>query len=142
MLHIRTATASDEELLYQMLCDLENEILDLSAFTQVFQHNLSNQDIAYLVAEWDGVVVGMASCHVQPLLHHAALVGEIQEMYVDPALRSQGIGQKLVDALVDFARSRGAVHLEVTSNQLRQDTHRFYEREGFKKTHYKLIRKL
>ncbi|WP_247231876.1 GNAT family N-acetyltransferase [Telluribacter sp. SYSU D00476] len=142
MLHIRTATDSDEETLYQMLCDLENEVLDRTAFAQVFQQNLSNPDIAYRVAQWDERVVGMGSCHVQPLLHHAARVGEIQEMYVDPALRSQGIGRKLLEELVRFAEGRGAINLEVASNQVRLDTHRFYEREGFRCTHYKLVRKL
>lgn len=125
-----------------MLCDLENEVLDRTAFAQVFQHNLSDPDIAYVVAEWDGKVVGIASCHVQSLLHHAARVGEVQEMYVDPALRSQGVGKKLLEELIRFAEGRGAVNLEVTSNQIRLDTHRFYEREGFRCTHYKLVRKL
>ena len=125
-----------------MLCDLENEVLDRTAFAQVFQHNLLDPDIAYVVAEWDGKVVGIASCHVQSLLHHAARVGEVQEMYVDPALRSQGVGKKLLEELIRFARDRGAVNLEVTSNQIRLDTHRFYEREEFRCTHYTLVRKL
>ncbi|GAB2775816.1 GNAT family N-acetyltransferase [Rhabdobacter roseus] len=137
----RTATPADEEVLYQMLCLLENETLDRPGFAQVLRRNLANADIRYLVAEAAGQPVGMASCHVQPVLHHAALVAEIQEMYVDPALRSRGIGKQLVEALAAFAHSRGATSLEVTSNQLRLDTHRFYEREGFAKTHYKLVRK-
>ncbi|HEV7348726.1 GNAT family N-acetyltransferase [Telluribacter sp.] len=142
MLRIRTATEADVEPLYQMLCELENEVLRRSDFTRVLQTNLRNPDIRYFLAEWEEQPVGMASCHVQFLLHHAAPVAEIQEMYVEVALRSSGIGKRLIDEVVAFARSRGAVHLEVTSNQLRADTHRFYEREHFQRTHYKLVRRL
>lgn len=138
---IRSAQSTDVEILYAMLCDLENEKLDKPCFTEVFLKNLANENITYFIAELGNQPVGMASCHVQSLLHHAAPVAEIQEMYVNPELRSQGIGQQLVEAIVAFARQQGADQLEVTSNQIRIGTHRFYEREGFQKTHYKMVRK-
>ncbi len=138
---IRSADSTDVEVLYAMLCDLENEKLDKQRFTEVFQKNMENKYITYLLAELDGQPVGMASCHVQQLLHHAAPVGEIQEMYVNPEFRSQGVGQQLVEAIVVFARQRGSDQLEVTTNQVRMDTHRFYEREGFQRTHYKMVRR-
>lgn len=138
-LYIRRASLSDEDLLYQMLCDLENEVLNRTAFGTVFQSNIQNQNIGYFIAICAGNAVGMASCHVQLLLHHASPVGEIQEMYVEPSQRSKGIGNALIKAVVEFAKLRGAMQLEVTSNKIRQDTHRFYEREGFLKTHDKLV---
>jgi PhnO protein len=137
---IRRAQSTDVEILYRMLCDLEKETLDPKRFTEIFLENRENKNITYLLAELDGQAVGMASCHIQLLLHHAAPIGEIQEMYVDPAFRSQGIGQQLVEAIGVFARQHGAQQLEVTSNQIRTDTHRFYEREGFQKTHVKMVR--
>ena len=60
-------------------------------------------------------------------------------MYVDPSVRSRGIGKALIQAVVDFARQQGAQQIEDTSNKVRVDTHRFYEREGFHKTHDKLV---
>jgi PhnO protein len=83
--------------------------------------------------------VGFLSCHVQQLLHHAGPVGEIQEMYVLPDWRSQGVGQQLVEYLVAIARQEGWVNLEVTSNRRRIRTHAFYERMGFTATHVKLV---
>ena len=141
-LTIRPACPADAPTLYRMLCDLENEELNRELFGAAFQINLGNENIRYFVAEIHGSPIGMASCHVQWLLHHAAPVAEIQEMYVDPTLRSQGIGQHLVEAIRQFARSRGANQIEVTSNLARLDTHRFYQREGFQKTHAKLVMKL
>jgi len=139
---IRPARPADADPIYGMLCDLENTALARESFDVAFLTNLGNENIQYLMAEAQGMLVGMASCHVQWLLHHAAPVAEIQEMYVDPTLRSQGIGNKLIEAIRHFAQARGAGQIEVTSNLTRLNTHRFYEREGFQKTHAKLVMKL
>lgn len=140
--HIRPATEEDTWILHKMLCALENQELDKEAFQEVFRVNLASGAVRYLLVEFEGRPIGMASCHVQWLLHHAGKVAEIQEMYVEPEFRSKGIGGDLVAGLVDFAVKVGALHMEVTTNRIRLDTHRFYEREGFVNTHFKLIRKL
>lgn len=139
---IRPAQADDVSSLHRMMCDLENEVLPEESFTTVFLKNLADDRVGYFIAESSGETVGMVGCHVQLLLHHAAPIAEIQEMYVRPGLRSQRIGQRLLEAVELFARQRGAEQLEVASNQARTDAHRFYEREGFHKTHYKLVRKV
>ena len=46
-----------------------------------------------------------------------------------------------MEMIKEFAETRGAAQIEVTSNLVRHDTHRFYEREGFQKTHAKLVMK-
>lgn len=139
---IRPAQADDVASLYRMMSDLKNELLPEESFTAVFLKNLADDRVGYFIAESSGEAVGMAGCHVQLLLHHAAPIAEIQEMYVKPGFRSQRIGQRLLKAVEVFARQRGAEQLEVASNQSRIDAHRFYEREGFQKTHYKLVRKV
>lgn len=96
--------------------------------------------IHYLVADMAGTVVGFVSCHVQYLLHHCGKVGEIQELFVRPDHRNQRIGHQLVAALNQLAIQHGFIHLEVTTNQKRTDTVRFYERESFHRTHIKLVK--
>ena len=139
---IRPAQAHDVAILHHMMSDLENELLAEYSFTAIFLKNLADDRVGYFLAEASGEAVGMASCHVQLLLHHAAPIAEIQEMYVRPGLRSQRIGQRLLKAVELFARHQGAEQLEVASNQTRTDAHRFYERERFQKTHYKLVREV
>lgn len=141
-LTLRKAIKEDWGILYAMLCDLENHVLNKDDFQRAFNINLTSEAIIYLIAEWEGRPIGMASCHIQWLLHHAGRVAEIQEMYVEAGFRSQGIGSNLVAGLVEFAVANEALHMEVTTNRIRLDTHRFYEREGFVNTHFKLIRKL
>ncbi|MBO0931360.1 GNAT family N-acetyltransferase [Fibrella aquatilis] len=135
----RSASLADLPFVYQCLCDLEEMVLDKVAFGAVFERNLANPTVHYVLAEADNQLVGFASCHVQALLHHAGLVGEIQEMYVLPDWRSQGVGQQLVEHFMDLARRENWVHLEVTSNRRRTQTHRFYERIGFVQPSLKFV---
>jgi GNAT superfamily N-acetyltransferase len=54
----------------------------------------------------------------------------VEDLVVDPDRRSEGIGARLLGSARDWARERGATHLELDSGEARTDAHRFYEREG------------
>ena len=58
------------------------------------------------------------------------VIAAIEELAVDPEMRSRGIGSRLLVAAKDWARERGASHLKLDSALTRTDAHRFYEREG------------
>ncbi|GAB3889604.1 GNAT family N-acetyltransferase [Spirosoma agri] len=137
---IRPASPKDVGTVYHFLCELEDEQLDLPRFQAIFALNLTNPMIYYLIAERAGERVGFVSCYAQYLLHHVGKVGEIQELFVRSDQRNQRIGHKLVTALFELATREGFVNLEVTTNQKRTDTIRFYERESFKCTHHKLVK--
>lgn len=139
-LFIRKGTPGDKEIIYRMICGLENVEINRAGFDMAFQKNIQAENITYFIAELDDIPVGMVSCHIQPLLHHAALVAEIQEMYVEPEFRSQLIGQELMKRVVEHARENGAIQIEVTSRGTRESAHRFYQKEGFEKSHVKLVR--
>jgi len=137
---IRRATLADASVIYQFICDLENQTLDSALFLAVFERNLANPQIHYLIAVQADEPVGFVSCHIQYLLHHTGKVGEIQELYVHPNWRKQRIGQQLLNAVAQIGTEEELVNLEVTTNQKRVDTLRFYERESFLCTHYKLVK--
>ncbi|HWV31816.1 MAG TPA: GNAT family N-acetyltransferase [Dyadobacter sp.] len=137
---VRRASAADREVIYNMICGLENMVLDRPGFDAVFDRNIASPNINYFLAELNRKPVGMVSCHIQPLLHHAALVSEIQEMYVEPEYRSQQVGKALMEHVTAFAKGEGAIQMEVTSRATREQAHRFYQREGFEKSHVKLVR--
>lgn len=141
-IRIRPAHSGDESVLYSFVGELEATTLDPLRFRTVFQHNLTNPMVYYFVAEQvaEVEVVGFISCHVQYLLHHTGKVAEIQELFVKPAYRNQQIGRQLVATLYALAIRENFVSLEVTTNQKRTDTVRFYERECFYRTHYKLVK--
>lgn len=137
---IRPAAERDGNTVYAFLCELENQTLNATAFRAVFRHNLAAPVVHYLVAESGGMVIGFVSCHVQHLLHHVGPVGEIQELFVQEAYRNQRVGRQLMAALDALAREQNLINLEVTTNRVRIDTHRFYEQLGFAPTHYKFVK--
>lgn len=139
-LGVRPAVSTDALAIYEFMCDLEALALDSELFRDVFNRNLANPMVYYLVAEQADQVIGFVSCHVQYLLHHTGKVGEIQELYVRPEYRNQRVGHRLVEALYALSIRENFVNLEVTTNQKRMDTVRFYERESFRCTHYKLVK--
>lgn len=60
----------------------------------------------------------------------------LQDLVVDRAARSGGVGKALLAAAADWARERGCTHLALSSGGGRTDAHRFYEREGMEQAMY------
>lgn len=64
---------------------------------------------------------------------------EIAAMVVDETRRSQGIGAALVEAALDWAGRNGFATVRVRSNVVRERTHAFYERLGFRRTKTQVV---
>ncbi len=139
---IRPARPTDAPMIYAFIGELEQTLPDPTRFRTVFVHNLSDAAVSYFVAEWAGEVAGFVSCHIQYLLHHGGKIAEIQELYVSPDYRNRHIGQRLLETVTAVAIGEGCLNLEVTTNQQRADAIRFYERESFQRSHYKLVKPL
>ena len=139
---IRSAVESDERSVYDLITTLMGFPLDREAFHEVFVRNLNFESVLYYVAESNGTIVGFGSLHIELLLHHAGLAGEIQELVVHETVRSKGIGAELVSRLEEEAEKQGCVSIEVTTRKRWFDAQRFYERVGFKKTHVNFTKDL
>ena len=83
-----------------------------------------------LVAELDDRLVGFCTAYIDLLSVRYGLRCWVEDLAVDPELRSRGVGHDLLTAARFWARERGATHLELDSAEGRADAHRFYEREG------------
>ena len=70
--------------------------------------------------------------HVSLLRHlESEPYAEIVGLVVDASSRGHGVGAALVGAARSWARDRGLARLDVRTNVVREDAHRFYVREGF-----------
>ena len=83
---------------------------------------------AVLVAEDDGRLVGLCTAYIDLESVRYGRRCWVEDLAVDPNRRSGGVGGMLLDAAEDWARGRGATHLELDSALARTDAHRFYER--------------
>jgi GNAT superfamily N-acetyltransferase len=103
---------------------------DRSRASAALRSAIEAEDSAVLVAELDGDLVGLCTAYLEL---NSVRFGQrcwVEDLAVDPARRSQGIGARLLGAARDWARGRGATHLELDTAESRVDAQRFYEREG------------
>jgi GNAT superfamily N-acetyltransferase len=87
-----------------------------------------------VVAEDDGVVVGLASLHASLSLEYDEPAAKLSAIVVDEAQRGRGVGKALVAEMEAEARARGCCLLFLTTAERRADAHTFYTRLGFEHT--------
>jgi GNAT superfamily N-acetyltransferase len=141
-IQIRRARKSDLPRLRELYDQLHlNNYLSLriprARLAVAFNRLARDRHHAILVAAAAGKIVGTCHVIVVPHLGHALKPFAIVEnVVVDAQERSSGIGQHLMAAAGDLARRRGCYKLALTSNVARPQAHKFYERLGWKRTHF------
>ena len=103
---------------------------DPQAAAERLRRAASTAGSVVLVARADGAVVGICTTYLDLESVRFGSRAWVEDLAVDPQRRSLGIGKRLLDAAKDWARERGATHLELDSGHARTDAHRFYEREA------------
>jgi GNAT superfamily N-acetyltransferase len=90
---------------------------------------IADDEATVLVAEHRGELLGLCTAYLELNSVRFGPRCWVEDLAVSPEHRSQGVGKALLDAAKDWARERGATHLELDSADTRIDAHRFYERE-------------
>jgi GNAT superfamily N-acetyltransferase len=88
------------------------------------------------IAEHGGEVVGTFQTMLTTTLTgrgSSAMIIEAVQTRSD--MRGQGIGARMIEFAIAEAKGHGVRLVQLTSNAIRQDAHRFYERLGFKPSH-------
>ncbi|MCD8029229.1 MAG: GNAT family N-acetyltransferase, partial [Erysipelotrichaceae bacterium] len=93
-----------------------------------------------LVYRNDKEIIGFLSFVVHHYLHHSNDVGEVVELVVKEEYRNQGIGHQLLDEIEKRAQQLSLEQIELNTSTYRKDAHRFYEKYGFKMSHYNYIK--
>jgi GNAT superfamily N-acetyltransferase len=78
------------------------------------------------IAEVDGEPVGSVLC-----VHNDDRVAQLRLLLVEPTARGLGIGTRLVDTCLDFARNAGYDAMVLWTNSVLADARRIYQRAGF-----------
>lgn len=81
------------------------------------------------VAEREGEIVGSVF-----VVKQDADTARLRLLYVDPAARGLGLGRRLVDVCIQFARKKGYQRMELWTNDCLVSARRIYEAAGFQLT--------
>ena len=84
----------------------------------------------------------MLNLRFEEQLHHCEKIAEVMEFVVHQDYRNRNVGQKMFAEAKRIALEHGCSQIELATNQLRKDAHRFYYREGMHNFHYKLSQRL
>ncbi len=132
---IRTASKDDLQTIVDLAIQWEREGSTVGQVTGSFDHYLSESGYLIVAEENQSMVAFLAA---QGKNERLAIFGtedpyvELEELYVAPERRSQGIGTLLVDELKVKAKTRGLNRFHVYSAS--RDLHKviaFYARHGF-----------
>jgi GNAT superfamily N-acetyltransferase len=130
---VRPARPDDAPLLARMLHDFNTEFADPSPGPEVLARRvlafIESGAMVYLLG--GGGPDGFAEVSFRPSVWADEPVGYLEELYVVPRRRGEGIGRALMSAVIDLARERGAAGLEVVTGETDTAARALYESVGF-----------
>ncbi|HSP16694.1 MAG TPA: GNAT family N-acetyltransferase [Thermoanaerobaculia bacterium] len=129
---IRTVRPDDSPAVADLIVQLGYDITPDDARRRLVQI-AGRADHALLVAEDANRVVGFIHVSIAETLEHEPR-GEIRTLTVDESCRGREVGARLLEAVEEWARSRGMRKMRVRSNMKRERARRFYERHGYEVT--------
>ena len=138
---VREATLDDLESVVALqredvIREIHEDDVPVSAYRSAFAEITADAHQQLLVGDLDGTVVATAQVTwVRRLTYVGGEMGIVESVRVRSDLRGRGYGGRLMRHVLDLARRRGAVRVELTTNSRREDARRFYERLGFVASH-------
>src|SRR5690606_6997006 len=130
---VRRATVDEAGEVARLLHDFNTEFDTPSPGAEVLtprlERLLGGDDTLALLAGEPGVAVALAT--LRPNVWYDGPVALLDELYVEPDLRGQGIGSAIITELLSIARARGVGLVEINVDEADVDAQRFYERHGF-----------
>jgi glucosamine-phosphate N-acetyltransferase len=96
----------------------------------IFKKIKSIQDHVIYVAVSDSKIIGAATIFIEPkFIHDGGKVGHIEDVVVSKEHQGEGIGLKLIKALVRYAEKKGCYKTVLDSTD---EVMPFYKKLGFK----------
>jgi GNAT superfamily N-acetyltransferase len=117
------------------LAELAGQLGYPSSAQNVEQRLASHHDTSderLIVAESEGRVVGWTNVGIVDHFYISPYA-EISGLVVEDSRRGEGIGARLIDEAIRWAKVKNVGTLRLRANTVRVDAHRFYLARGFEK---------
>lgn len=97
---------------------------------KINQKEINSKGVKFFI-EKDGKEIGRAFLYLMNNDLHEAPFGFVEDVFVQEEYRGQGLGKKLVTALIEEARKQKCYKLIATSRYAREKVHTLYKNIGF-----------
>jgi GNAT superfamily N-acetyltransferase len=130
---VRAATVDDAGEVARLLHDFNGEFDTPSPGVEILTSRLrsllADTSTFAIVAEQPAVAVALVT--LRSNVWYDGSVALLDELYVAPSRRNEGIGTAVLDAAVSTAHAAGAVEMEINVDEGDVDAQRFYVRHEF-----------
>ena len=130
---VRRATPDDAASLARLLHDFdteyEEEVPSVEVLEERFRLLVDEGEVTALLAG-EGPD-GFAVLRFRPSVYVDGLDAYLEELYVAPDRRGEGMGRALLEAAMDTARERGAYRIDLGTSEDDVAARKLYESAGF-----------
>jgi GNAT superfamily N-acetyltransferase len=129
------ANAVHAEVVGRMLFDFNTEFDAPTPTAEVlssrFAQLLHRDDVIVLLSGTEQDAAGFAYLTLRPTPFYDGPLAQLEELYVRPERRDQGIGSALLTAALSLVGEQHSGEMLINVDEVDIDTRRFYERHGF-----------
>ncbi len=101
----------------------------VAPYEPALERELGDNDRRLLVGTLDGVVMAYGVAHVEAL-RDGGLLGVVDDLYTEPGARELGLGEEMMQALVDWCAERGCFGVDSLALPGDRHTKNFFESFG------------
>ena len=105
----------------------QNEIFDSDTFSEL----ISNERGSLVIAEENGIILGMASVSFNLALRYNGEYCQLEELVVDQDARGKNVGGLLIEEALRLAKKRGCKEFGLYLLESTKHNQPFYEKYGF-----------
>lgn len=131
---VRLAGPDDALRVARLLTDFNTEfdtwVPELDVLERRFAALLATDDVVVIVSGEDPPT-GFALVTLRPSPYYDGPVASLDELYVVPPCRGQGLGTEMVGLMLELLRGRSCGELQINVDEEDDGARRFYERHGF-----------
>ena len=132
---VRDATNEDFDFIYSLYFHpqvnpfLLYEMMETEDFKPIFADLLAKEIV--FIFEKDGEKVGMFKLYAHT--YRSSHISYLGGVAIHPDLGGQGFGQEMFKEILEFAKKRGVLRLELSAAMINEKAIHLYEKMGFQK---------